>query len=271
MSELHVVVLAAGKGTRMKSALPKVLHKAHGLPLIEHVLRAAGALNPASVVLIVGHQADTVREALGTRPGLHYAVQEPQLGTGHALLQAETALKGARGTVLLLSGDVPLLRTSTLQALGAAHEQRQAAATVLTAVLEDEDEAETVELTFTLADFDGPAEQPQAFFDSGAVTFLEVNGGEGTVSDGDGEEFDFALFLFDNEANLQALRLSDSRLFTACCSFAVTPAEGPPGAVIPEPSGATAFAVGAALVLAHLRRRQAPEGSPGSTRGARSA
>jgi len=141
----------------------------------------------------------------------------------------------------------------------------------LTAVLEDEDEAETVELTFTLADFDGPAEQPQAFFDSGAVTFLEVNGGEGTVSDGDGEEFDFALFLFDNEANLQALRLSDSRLFTACCSFAVTPAEGPPGAVIPEPSGATAFAVGAALVLAHLRRRQAPEGSPGSTRGARSA
>src|SRR5688572_3557206 len=137
MSEVHVVVLAAGKGTRMKSALPKVLHRAHGLPLIEHVFRAAGALHPASVVVIVGHQADAVRNSLGTRPDLHYAVQEPQLGTGHALLQAEAALKGARGTVLLLSGDVPLLRASTLLSLIEAHEARRAAATVLTAILDD--------------------------------------------------------------------------------------------------------------------------------------
>jgi bifunctional UDP-N-acetylglucosamine pyrophosphorylase / glucosamine-1-phosphate N-acetyltransferase len=137
MSELHVVVLAAGKGTRMKSALPKVLHKAHGLPLIEHVFRAAGALNPTSIVVIVGHEADVVQRALSTRTGLHFAIQQPQLGTGHALLQAESALKGARGTVLLLSGDVPLLRTSTLQALVATHEERGAAATVLTAVLDD--------------------------------------------------------------------------------------------------------------------------------------
>jgi bifunctional UDP-N-acetylglucosamine pyrophosphorylase/glucosamine-1-phosphate N-acetyltransferase len=137
MSELHVVVLAAGKGTRMKSALPKVLHKAHGLPLIEHVFRAAAPLNPTSTVVIVGHQAETVRRALGPRPGLHVAVQEPQLGTGHALLQAETALKGARGTVVLLSGDVPLLRTSTLQQIVETHRQSGAAATVLTAVLDD--------------------------------------------------------------------------------------------------------------------------------------
>ena len=137
MSELHVVVLAAGKGTRMKSALPKVLHKAHGLPLIEHVFRAAAPLNPTSTVVVVGHQAEAVRQALGSRPGLHLAVQEPQLGTGHALLQAETALKGARGTVVLLSGDVPLLRTSTLEQLVETHRQSGAAATVLTAVLED--------------------------------------------------------------------------------------------------------------------------------------
>ncbi len=137
MSELHVVVLAAGKGTRMKSALPKVLHKAHGLPLIEHVLRASGALNPASTVLILGHQADVVREALGRRPGLHVAIQEPQLGTGHALLQSEVALRGARGTALLLSGDVPLLRTSTLERLVETHRASGAAATVLTAVLDD--------------------------------------------------------------------------------------------------------------------------------------
>ena len=137
MSELHVVILAAGKGTRMKSALPKVLHKAHGLPLIEHVLRASGALNPSSTVVILGHQAETVRQALGPRPGLHVAIQEPQLGTGHALLQAESVLRNARGTVLLLSGDVPLLRTATLQRLLETHRARGAAVTVLTAVLDD--------------------------------------------------------------------------------------------------------------------------------------
>ena len=137
MSELHVVVLAAGKGTRMKSALPKVLHRAHGLPLIEHVFRAADPLDPASTVVVVGHQADTVREAVMGRAGVRVVVQEPQLGTGHALLQTEAALKGRSGTVLLLSGDVPLLRTATLQSLIETHLRSGAAATVLTAVLHD--------------------------------------------------------------------------------------------------------------------------------------
>lgn len=137
MSELHVVVLAAGKGTRMKSAIPKVLHRAHGLPLIEHVFRAASALNPASIVVVIGHGGDAVRDALAARPGLQFALQEPQLGTGHALLQAESALKEAGGTVVLLSGDVPLLRASTLQALVATHRERRAAATVLTAIVDD--------------------------------------------------------------------------------------------------------------------------------------
>jgi bifunctional UDP-N-acetylglucosamine pyrophosphorylase/glucosamine-1-phosphate N-acetyltransferase len=132
-ADLHVVILAAGKGTRMKSAEAKVLHKAAELPLIEHVLRAADLLAPATEVLVVGHQADRVRAALAKRPGLRFALQEPQLGTGHALLQAEPDLAGARGTVLLLYGDVPLLRGATLGALAAAHRQRGAAATVLTA------------------------------------------------------------------------------------------------------------------------------------------
>jgi bifunctional UDP-N-acetylglucosamine pyrophosphorylase / glucosamine-1-phosphate N-acetyltransferase len=129
----HVVVLAAGKGTRMKSAVPKVLHQAAGLPLLEHVLRAAATLEPASVVLVLGHQADLVREALGKRLGLRFALQQPQIGTGHALLQAEQALAGADGTLVLLSGDVPLLRPPTLRALVARHEASGAAATVLTA------------------------------------------------------------------------------------------------------------------------------------------
>ena len=135
----HVVILAAGKGTRMKSALPKVLHRAAGLPLIDQILRLAASIHPSSTVVIVGHQADCVREALGERPGLRFAVQEPQLGTGHALLQAEPLLAGATGSVILLSGDVPLLRASTLAALIAAHEARTAAATVVTAEVDAPD------------------------------------------------------------------------------------------------------------------------------------
>jgi bifunctional UDP-N-acetylglucosamine pyrophosphorylase / glucosamine-1-phosphate N-acetyltransferase len=139
MSPIHVVVLAAGRGTRMKSALPKVLHQAAGLPLIEHVLRAAEAVLPASTVIVIGHQADEVRQALSCRPGLRFALQEPQLGTGHALLQAEPLLAGAAGTALLLSGDVPLLRRETLAEIVERHHQRKAAATVLTARLDSPD------------------------------------------------------------------------------------------------------------------------------------
>src|SRR6187431_1094417 len=128
MSDTHIVILAAGKGTRMKSAAPKVLHAAGGLPLIEHVLKAADALRPATTVLVIGHLADRVKTALAKRPGLRFALQEPQLGTGHALLQAEPHLEGASGTVVLLSGDVPLLQASTLQALVEKHRARGAAA-----------------------------------------------------------------------------------------------------------------------------------------------
>jgi bifunctional UDP-N-acetylglucosamine pyrophosphorylase / glucosamine-1-phosphate N-acetyltransferase len=133
MPTTHVVILAAGKGTRMKSAEPKVLHQAGGLPLIEHVLRTADSLDPATTVAVVGHLADRVKAALGKRLGLRFALQQPQLGTGHALLQAEPHLAGASGTVVLLSGDVPLLRPATLKALVDTHHATGAAATVLTA------------------------------------------------------------------------------------------------------------------------------------------
>ena len=136
MTDLHVVILAAGKGTRMKSALPKVLHRAAGFTLIEHVIRAADALSPASVTVIVGHEAGKVQQAMPARTGLRFAVQQPQLGTGHALLQAEPLLVGATGTLVLLSGDVPLLRSDTLKTLIATHERQAAAATVLTAVVD---------------------------------------------------------------------------------------------------------------------------------------
>jgi len=135
-SDVHVVILAAGQGTRMKSKLPKVLHPLAGRPLIEHVLRTANAVSPATVTLIVGHAADLVRERLGSRPNTDFALQEPQLGTAHALQQAEARLAGKSGTVVLLSGDVPLLSEATLRRLIETHHGAGAAATVITAFVE---------------------------------------------------------------------------------------------------------------------------------------
>src|ERR1044071_8741749 len=136
-SGLHVVILAAGKGTRMKSARAKVLHDLAGRPLIEHVLHTVDELHPASTILVVGHGADDVRGALASRPGLQFAVQSPQLGTGHALLQAESALTGQSGNVLLLYADVPLLQASTIARLLETHHRERAAASVLTVKLDD--------------------------------------------------------------------------------------------------------------------------------------
>jgi bifunctional UDP-N-acetylglucosamine pyrophosphorylase / glucosamine-1-phosphate N-acetyltransferase len=135
--DTHVVVLAAGKGTRMKSAAPKVLHRVAGRPLIEQVLEGAAVLRPASTVVVVGYQADAVKAALARRSDLTFVVQSPQLGTAHALLQTETALRDARGTLVLLSGDVPLLTAGTLQTLVDRHTQRAASATVVTACVDD--------------------------------------------------------------------------------------------------------------------------------------
>jgi len=107
--------------------------------MIDYVLDVAGALGPASTTVIIGHDADRVRAALSLRPGLQFAVQEPQLGTGHALLQAEPLLAGRAGALLLLSGDVPALRLETLRRLLDAHANARAAATVLTARVERPD------------------------------------------------------------------------------------------------------------------------------------
>lgn len=117
MPDVHVVILAAGKGTRLKSANPKVLHRVGGTPMVGHVLRTAQALGPQSVTLVVGHQAERVKSALREHSDLTFVVQEPQLGTGHALLTTEPVLEHAAGTLVLLSGDVPLLSPQTLQAL----------------------------------------------------------------------------------------------------------------------------------------------------------
>ena len=134
---LAVAVLAAGKGTRMKSALPKVLQPLGGATLVERVLASAGNLLPERRILIVGHQAARVEQRLSHIDGLEFVVQEPQNGTGHAVQQLLPPLQDFAGELLVLNGDVPLLRADTIDQLVASHRSSGADVTLLTARLED--------------------------------------------------------------------------------------------------------------------------------------
>ncbi|CAK6692561.1 Bifunctional protein GlmU [Cyanobium usitatum str. Tous] len=134
---LAVAVLAAGKGTRMKSALPKVLQPLAGATLVERVLASCQQLQPERRLLIVGHQAERVEQQLQGLTGLEFVLQQPQNGTGHAVQQLLEPLNDFRGDLLVLNGDVPLLRPETLAALLEQHRSSGAAVTLLTARLAD--------------------------------------------------------------------------------------------------------------------------------------
>jgi len=134
---LAVAVLAAGKGTRMKSALPKVLQPLAGATLVERVLASARNLNPDRKVLIVGHQAERVEQQLSQVGGLEFVLQQPQNGTGHAVQQLLPCLQGFEGELLVLNGDVPLLRAETIDELVQTHRTSGADVTLLTARLND--------------------------------------------------------------------------------------------------------------------------------------
>ena len=136
MQELATVIMAAGKGTRMKSDLPKVLHKINNRPMVHYVIDLAEHLNSTKTVLIIGHRKELVKEACAEL-NVEFAVQEPQLGTGHAVQMTEGVLANHEGAVLVLSGDVPLLTLATLRELVDVHQQQSASATLLTSVLED--------------------------------------------------------------------------------------------------------------------------------------
>jgi bifunctional UDP-N-acetylglucosamine pyrophosphorylase/glucosamine-1-phosphate N-acetyltransferase len=135
MANLTAVILAAGKGTRMKSKLPKVLHKVGGHPMLEHVMDAAEAAGCRDNVVVIGHGAELVRELVGSRARI--ALQAEQLGTGHAVLQAADTLKDFTGTVMILCGDTPLLEAEELEKFYAEHVKSGAAATVMSAMMED--------------------------------------------------------------------------------------------------------------------------------------
>jgi UDP-N-acetylglucosamine diphosphorylase/glucosamine-1-phosphate N-acetyltransferase len=136
---LTTIILAAGKGTRMKRPdMAKVMFQLNGEPMIKNVVNLALKINSDRVIVIVGHYRDAVMDYVRRiAPSVEFAIQEEQLGTGHAVMQAEELLKNFDGDVLVLSGDVPLLRAKTLQNLLNYHRETGAVATVLTAEVDD--------------------------------------------------------------------------------------------------------------------------------------
>ncbi len=133
---LATVILAAGKGTRMKSDLPKVLHKVLGETMVARVVARAEESGSSQTVVVIGHKKELVEEELVTQK-VDFAVQTQQLGTGHAVMMAEPALQDFFGDVLILAGDVPLLTSETLIKLIKTHHEEEADATVLSAIFEN--------------------------------------------------------------------------------------------------------------------------------------
>jgi UDP-N-acetylglucosamine diphosphorylase/glucosamine-1-phosphate N-acetyltransferase len=136
---LAAVIMAAGKGTRMKdSSKAKVMYEVLGKPMVHYVVDLAKMLKASRVIVIVGYQRDTVIQYLqNSHPNVEIAVQAEQLGTGHAIMQAEEALKDFTGDVVVLSGDVPLLTADSMQELIDHHHKTAASATILTADFAD--------------------------------------------------------------------------------------------------------------------------------------
>ena len=133
--DLSIVIMAAGKGTRMRSSIPKVLHKIAHKPLLNHVIDTAETLRPKHIICVVGPDVPTVEEAAKPHKTV---IQKERLGTGHALKTALSAIKDFKGTVMVLSGDVPLITADMLEDLVARHEQGDTPAATIMAMMPDE-------------------------------------------------------------------------------------------------------------------------------------
>ena len=133
---LAIAILAAGKGTRMKSKLPKVLHPLAGKTLVERVVSSTQGLKPNRTLMVVGHQANRVKDSLNNHQNLDFVLQQPQNGTGHAIQQLIPELKGFNGELLVLNGDVPLIKEETLSSLLNFHKESNASVTFLSASLD---------------------------------------------------------------------------------------------------------------------------------------
>lgn len=132
--QLKALILAAGKGTRMKSELPKVIHTVNGIPMVQKIIKELEKINIEENILILGHKKEEVLKTIGE---VSYVVQTEQLGTGHAIMQAKEKLKDYEGDVMILCGDTPLLKSSTLENMYNYHKENNCTTTVLTAVYEN--------------------------------------------------------------------------------------------------------------------------------------
>jgi bifunctional UDP-N-acetylglucosamine pyrophosphorylase/glucosamine-1-phosphate N-acetyltransferase len=112
MNDLTILIMAAGKGTRFKSSLPKVLHLLAGIPIVAYVIRVAQELSPTAIGVVVGHESQKIRAVLAEYP-VQFIQQSPQLGTGHAVQTAKTFWEPQKGALMILSGDVPLITCGT--------------------------------------------------------------------------------------------------------------------------------------------------------------
>ena len=135
--DLVAIILAAGKSTRMKTELPKVMHEVCGKPMLSHVLDACGGADIRKFYIVVGFAKDAIISAYGDEPGVHFVEQAEQKGTGHAVMMCADALKGIQGDCVIIAGDMPLVRTQTLLDLVGSHRATCAAASLATTVLDD--------------------------------------------------------------------------------------------------------------------------------------
>lgn len=133
--KLKTLILAAGKGTRMKSSIPKIIHKVNGVPMISKIINVLNNLNPEENILILGYKKEEVLKVVGEDSS--YVLQNEQLGTGHAVMQAKEKLKDYDGDVMILCGDTPLLKSETLKALYDFHKSTNATTTILTSIYEN--------------------------------------------------------------------------------------------------------------------------------------
>ena len=134
---LNVAILAAGKGTRMASSLPKVLHKLSGKTLLQRVLDSCSELKPEKIFIIVGHESKEVKDSLSENENIHFIFQKPQKGTGHAIQVLSQQVKKHKGKLLVLNGDVPLIKSETLQKLIKFHDSKRADVSLLTTIKKD--------------------------------------------------------------------------------------------------------------------------------------
>lgn len=190
MPNTYAVILAAGQGTRMKSKLYKVLHPVCGKPMVEHVVDEVAKVGADRIVTIVGHGAEAVSETLGEKS--EYALQEEQLGTAHAVEQAEEVLGGLEGTTLVICGDTPLIQADTMQALLDHHEEMKAKATILTAHAEN------------------PTGYGRIIRDENGEVLRNVEEKDASEEERRVTEINTGTYCFDNRALFEALRRVDN-------------------------------------------------------------